>query len=345
MGAALWSLFLIAAILLPGAVQAGWGERLSSGAGVMSTLFFSASEAKELTVPRFPTLHTMSLPKAALNAEASASRGGGDVVVVDDSALLPDEGPAGTIVDIVRPKNATISIYVVREGDTIGGIAELFDVSANTIRWANDIPRGGVIRVGQTLVILPVTGVRYVVKKGDTLASIAKARHGDSEEIASFNGLAPGPLAVGTELIIPDGEIATPPPTPRATQKTGAPASSMVQAAGLYLRPIVGGKRSQGIHGYNGVDIAAPVGTAIISAAAGEVLVSRQGGWNGGYGSYIVIRHENGSQTLYAHNSSNIVGIGQQVVQGQVIGYVGSTGRSTGPHLHFEIRGGPRNPF
>jgi len=111
------------------------------------------------------------------------------------------------------------------------------------------------------------------------------------------------------------------------------------------MRPLVGGVRTQGVHGYNGVDIAAPVGTPFLASAAGEVIVARSSGWNGGYGQYIVVRHANGTQTLYAHASQIIVGVGQRVVQGQVIGYVGSTGRSTGAHLHFEIRGGPRNPF
>jgi len=111
------------------------------------------------------------------------------------------------------------------------------------------------------------------------------------------------------------------------------------------MRPLVGGVRTQGVHGYNGVDLGAAEGTPFMASAPGEVIVARASGWNGGYGQYIVIRHDNGTQTLYAHASGIVVGIGQRVVQGQVIGYVGSTGRSTGPHLHFEIRGGPRNPF
>ena len=91
------------------------------------------------------------------------------------------------------------------------------------------------------------------------------------------------------------------------------------------------------------MDLAAPTGTPILASAIGEVIISRTG-WNGGYGNYVVIAHSNGTQTVYAHNSSNIVYAGQTVVQGQVIGYVGSTGRSTGAHLHFEVRGA-KNPF
>jgi murein DD-endopeptidase MepM/ murein hydrolase activator NlpD len=107
---------------------------------------------------------------------------------------------------------------------------------------------------------------------------------------------------------------------------------------------VVVARKSQGIHGYNGVDLAAPTGTQVLAAASGQVLISRFGGWNGGYGNYIVIKHSNGTQTLYAHNSANYVSVGQWVSQGDVIGLVGNTGKSTGSHLHFEVRGA-KNPF
>lgn len=109
------------------------------------------------------------------------------------------------------------------------------------------------------------------------------------------------------------------------------------------MRPTKG-VRSQGIHGHNGVDIAAPVGTPVWAAADGKVIVARSGGWNGGYGSYVVISHSNGTQTLYAHLSRVDVTVGQSVTKGKTIGAMGNTGKSTGPHLHFEVRGG-KNPF
>jgi murein DD-endopeptidase MepM/ murein hydrolase activator NlpD len=115
--------------------------------------------------------------------------------------------------------------------------------------------------------------------------------------------------------------------------------------AGYYMAPLAHYIETQGIHGYNGVDLAAPVGTPIMASAAGEVIVAKASGYNGGYGGYVVIQHSNGSQTLYAHQSRVGVSVGESVSQGEVIGYVGSTGRSTGAHLHFEIRNGVRNPF
>ena len=108
--------------------------------------------------------------------------------------------------------------------------------------------------------------------------------------------------------------------------------------------PLPGSLKTQGLHGYNALDFSAAYGTPVVASAAGDVIVVRNGGWNGGYGNYMVIRHGNGTQTLYSHTSQNIAYAGQSVVQGQVIGYVGSSGRATGPHLHFEVRGA-WNPF
>lgn len=283
-----------------------------------------------------------------MNFDPSGYRGGADITIVDDSALLPEEGPSGTIADIVKPKSQAISIYVVQEGDTLSHIAQMFDVSVNTIKWGNDIPPSGTIQIGQTLTILPITGISYTVKEGDTLASVAKKFEGDAEEIRNFNEIE-GVLAVGTKIIIPDGVVAAPAAAPTSKPRASAPASAGPSGSpaqvGYYLRPVSGGERTQGIHGYNGIDIAARVGTPIVAAAAGDVIVAKASGWNGGYGNYVVVRHDNGSQTLYAHMSDVAVGIGQQVQQGQVIGYIGLTGRTSGAHLHFEIRSGIRNPF
>jgi murein DD-endopeptidase MepM/ murein hydrolase activator NlpD len=286
----------------------------------------------------------MPLPKPAMNANPVAGKGGGDIKIVDDTALLPEEGPSGTPVEYEKVNDATISIHTVREGETLSGIAKLYKVTTDTILWANDLSRSSKLQIGQVLTILPVPGVKYTVKKGDTLASVAKKFGGDVMEIASYNGIEDGTLAVGKEIIIPDGEIVT-----AVTPKAGGTAAGMPKGTptqiGYYLRPIVGGVRTQGIHGYNGVDLAAPVGTPLLAAADGDVIVAKQTGWNGGYGAYIVIQHPNGTQTLYSHASKVTVSVGEHVTRGQVIGAVGASGKATGPHVHFEIRNGIRNPF
>lgn len=289
-----------------------------------------------LTPVSIPLLQGSENPNPKLAVATPQTTIVGGVALASDEAILAGE--------IRKASSDQISVYVVREGDTISQIAEMFQVSANTIRWANDMTGKSTIHPGQTLVILPVTGIRHVVKKGDTIQSIAKKYGGDASEIISYNGLEKDAvLVVGEEIIVPDGEIATPvvSVSSGSSKSYGGPSYE-----GYYMRPVKG-VRSQGLHGNNAVDIAAPEGTPIYAAASGEIIISQEGGWNGGYGNYIVIKHSNGTQTLYAHNKSNAVSVGQKVSQGDVIGYVGHTGRTTGPtgnHVHFEVRGAA-NPF
>lgn len=339
------SLFLVIGSLLPALAHAN----------IISDLIVSIAFAAGGTTAVSPldNLQTMQLPKPARNTNPS-STGGGDVNIVDNSALVPEEGPSGTIADIEKPKTATISTYVVRPGDTLSEIAQLFGVSPSTILWANDLSKSSSLKVGQTLTILPVTGVKYTIKTGDTLKSIAKRFGGDASEIAVFNGIDDATLAIGSEIVIPDGEVAAPAApvrTPSKNRGIGAEPAHNVGPRGdaseiaFYIAPLAHYIETQGVHGYNAVDLAASIGTSIEASASGDVIVAKQGGYNGGYGSYVVIQHSNGSQTLYGHMSRVDVYDGQHVVQGQVIGAVGTTGKSTGPHLHFEIRDGIRNPF
>ena len=288
---------------------------------------------------------TMNLLSPAIHTDPNPAKGGGDITIVNDVALLPDSGPSGTLADVeeTKPKSDHISLYVVRPGDSLSQIADMFGVTPSTIMWSNDIKKGTGVSVGQTLVILPISGVRHTITKGDTLASIAKKYGGDAEEIMDFNGLTTVSLVAGDVVIVPDGEIAAPAKS-SSTKKVVATSNKTVSTSGYYMRPVSGGVKTQGIHGYNAIDIGIPVGTPMMASASGTVILAREGGWNGGYGSYVVIKHNNGSQTLYAHASSLVVSSGQSVVKGQVIGYSGSTGKSTGPHLHFEIRGAV-NPF
>ncbi len=261
--------------------------------------------------------------------------------VIEGNALVSNAGPSGTASGslVHKPTSDQISIYVVREGDTLSQIAEMFDVTVNTIKWGNNLS-SNTLKVGDTLIILPISGVKHTAVKGDTVASIAKKYKGDADEIIAYNNLQKGDsLIVGSEIIVPDGEVLASPSVIRLAGSSG-----LKEYVGYYMRPIVGGIKTQGIHGYNGIDIGASRGAQILAAADGEVIISRIGGWNGGFGNYIVIRHANGTQTLYAHNSKNNVSVGDFVHQGDVIGLVGSTGKSTGSHLHFEIRGA-RNPF
>jgi LysM repeat protein len=287
----------------------------------------------------------MALLQAALNYDPAPVKGGGDITIVGGTSLLPETGPSGSLANIEdTPQSDQISVYVVREGDSLSQIAKMFNVTTNTIVWANDIARGGVIHEGQTLIILPISGITHTVASGETVKAITEKYKGDYEEVLAYNGLTLESIVQpGDTVVVPGGEVPVVKTTSSVstTPLRGVGGPSYV---GYYIRPISGGTRSQGLHGYNGVDLATYSGAPIFAAADGKVIISKNSGWNGGYGNYVVVDHNNGTQTLYAHNSQNIVYPGQYVVQGQVVGYIGSTGRSTGNHVHFEVRGA-KNPF
>lgn len=288
---------------------------------------------------------TMALLEAVHNYDPRPEFQNTEVTIIDGSAILPSAALLQTD-DEAFVSSDQISVYVVRKGDTLSAIAKMFGVSANTILWANDIPRGGSINVGQKLVILPISGVRHTVKKGDTLAKVATLYKADILEIRSLNDLDDEEnLTVGGTLIIPNGvepEVVVPVTIKKPKNQTPI-SPSFIATDGYFVRP-VSSQKTQGIHGHNGVDFSGRGDSAVHAAAAGTVIISRSSGWNGGYGQYIVIKHSNGTQTLYAHLSANLVAEGAEVSQGQRIGTIGATGKSYGPHLHFEVRGG-RNPF
>ena len=244
-----------------------------------------------------------------------------------------------------------ISIYVVRNGDSISEIAQMFGVSSNTILWANNMTKKSVIKPGDVLLILPMNGIEYTVKKGDTVQSIAKKFKADVQDIVQYNSLQENAkLSAGDQLMIPNGQKdeGGSQPAKNLDQsiaqdiKYYSSLPSLQNLAGYYENPVYGYVLTQGLHANNGVDMAAPLGTPIRAAAAGRVSFARTG-WNGGYGNLVIIDHPNGTQTLYSHQHKIAVYTGENVSQGQTIGYVGSTGRSTGPHLHFEVHGA-RNP-
>lgn len=329
-----WLVFVGSLFILPLFAYAGIFTFITS-------LFSSNQEPRPLVVSNSQTI---ALLQAPVNSDpVLLAKGGGDITIVNGTALLPESGPNGSLADVETSANPNghISVYIVREGDTLSQIAKMFGVTTNTIAWNNDIQKG-VIRPGQTLIILPITGVSHTVKKGDTIENIAKLYKADAGEIRQYNEItASAALAVGSVIVVPDGEMAPVATSPVTSNLHGAGGPSYV---GYYIRPVLGGAKTQGLHGYNAVDLATYWGAPILAAAAGQIIIAREGGWNGGYGNYVVISHNNGTQTLYGHLSSVIVFSGQQVVRGQVIGYEGATGKATGPHLHFEVRGA-KNPF
>jgi len=253
----------------------------------------------------------------------------------------------------VKPRSEIIE-YKVESGDTISSIGQKFGISQDTIRWANDLASDQ-IKPGQTLKILPVTGVSHTVKQGDSLASVAKKYSADAQAILDFpfNDIPDDfSLKVAQVLIIPDGappETKIPPkPKYQPQYLAQGPSSPAFEApfGAQFIWPTQG-VITQGFAWYHpGDDIANRSAPAISASDGGKVIVA---GWpdNFGYGNRVVIDHGNGYTTLYAHMSNVYVSIGDMVSRGQLIGQMGSTGRSTGTHLHFEIhyRGVAVNPL
>jgi murein DD-endopeptidase MepM/ murein hydrolase activator NlpD len=322
-----------------------YASLFSAVRGLFSGQDVSAQVQSELVIESSTSSNYDSLAPA--NSSNPVPKEAPQLSIENGEAFISIEGPSSDAPEVVDNSNGQISIYTVRSGDTLAKIAEMFDVSVNTILWANDMSKGSALKVGQTLVILPISGVMHTVVSGDTLNTIAKKYAGDIDEIAAFNDLKiTDKLSIGDKILIPDGQVssslrpsATTNSTSRLISSAGGPSY-----AGYYIKPFIGGTKTQGLHGYNGVDYGMPVGSPLYAAADGKVIIAKSSGYNGGYGNYIVIQHSNGTQTVYGHMYTLKVSVGQSVVQNELIGYSGNSGKSTGPHLHFEIRGA-KNPF
>lgn len=240
-----------------------------------------------------------------------------------------------------RPREGVI-YHTVEGGETVSTIAEQYGVSINTILWENRLGANDYIKPGQKLTVLPTTGVSHQVKSGDTLDAIAKKYEAKAEDILAQNKLADA-SAIQTDqvLLIPNGRMPAPPaPTVRLAGAeppySGSPPPGVRAAAGGgMLWPTIGRKINQYFtYRHSGIDIDGEYTTPIYAAQAGRV---ESVGWGGGYGLHVVINHGNGVKTLYAHSSKSFVKAGQYVEKGQTIAMQGSTGWSTGVHLHFEV--------
>lgn len=250
--------------------------------------------------------------------------------------------------------NPIIREYIVQEGDTLESIAQKFSISVETIAIANNIkdlkqnPAAN-----STLSILPKNGIETNITDTQSLAQIASKYSVSEQVIRDYNNLQ-ADIAMGTNIIVPDAvvpnedkpfptePVAKPKPRLLPRRNNVARASNLPANDGYFAFPTTGNNYGR-IHSNNGVDISNSCGTPIYASADGVVTTSKNG-WNGGYGNYIKITHPNGVVTLYAHLSSRDVQVGANVTKGQYLGAMGTTGNSSGCHLHFEVRGA-RNPL
>jgi len=316
-------------------------------------LFFGAFLLNANYVNAQDTALEPHTPNSAMDQSIDRNSEEGTVNTNHD-ALFPTASPLDTLDGTANGDFSfdQVSVYVVKEGDKISQIADMFGVSESTILAANDMKKGDKLVVGDTLFILPISGLEHTVTKGQTLKGIATFYKVDVSDIALYNGITEdSSLAVGDKLIIPGAEMLDEggdKPSPNLGASTAKDknyyASHPIKGlAGYFINPVPTGIKTQGLHDHNeAIDIGAPTGTPIYASASGVVLAAR-GGFNGGYGNTIIIDLPNGVQTLYGHMSKIATSTGAHVSQGEIIGYVGSTGRSTGPHLHFKVVGA-KNP-
>lgn len=252
------------------------------------------------------------------------------------SAVYHQPGPPTAIP---RRQRLAITTYTVQLGDTIQSIAATFDLDPRTIMWANPAVESApdLLRIGQQIIILPLDGVYHWVETGETLSSIAAAYGVDREVIVgcplNARENVNSPLKPSTALVVPGGE--KPYESKEVTTYSG-PVPASAKGTGRFQWPVLGAITQSYWYGHRAIDVSAQTGTAVIAADAGYISFA---GWtNVGYGQLIIVDHGNDFVSYYAHLSKIYVAVGQAVTRGQVIGAVGNTGNSTGPHLHFEVR-------
>ena len=283
----------------------------------------------------------------------SANNSPSEIVTSETSAALIRPALAAGGESIIGQFRDDVIYYIVEGGDTIGVIAEKFGISTNTILWENKLGTRDTIKPGQKLTILPQAGVSHQVKSGDTIDSIAKKYSAKANDIIEFNQLADASAIEKNQiLIIPDGKMPAPPapaksntPSSSAYTYTNIPASAPNTSGTKLLWPTTGHRISQYYKWRHlAIDITGNYSSPIYASDSGVVEKS---GWGNGYGNHIIINHGNGIKTLYAHASKLFVQTGDSVSRGQTIAMIGSTGWSTGPHIHFEVvvNGSKVNPL
>jgi murein DD-endopeptidase MepM/ murein hydrolase activator NlpD len=306
------------------------------------------ASADETTINNGNSQTISLLLESSINPDLKNTKEPEALVIVQDSSFIYSED--SFIPDVPFEKSTIsdkINVYTVIEGDTLSDIADIFGISINTIRWENNIS-GQTISIGQKLNILPVTGIKHIVKSGDTVSKIATKYEAEAEDILVFNDISKGEaIKTGDIIFVPNGIITSVTTTKTTSTISKVSVSNTKTPSGYYLRPVSGrvtspyGSRKGGFH--PGIDFGSSRGTQVMAAANGIVskvingCVEGKKSCGGRYGNHIVIEHPNGTNTTYAHLSRTSVKVGQIVTQGEIIGTTGNTGQSTGPHLHFEI--------
>ncbi|MDR3354242.1 MAG: LysM peptidoglycan-binding domain-containing M23 family metallopeptidase [Synergistaceae bacterium] len=330
----------------------------------------SSDEWSEITVEAGATLSKLSeihkvtiddIMKANELADQHKLREGQTLFIPKSSDFVPDtldhvkKLKADALTRLKKAEPVKIKEYTIKNGDTLWNVANAFDLDVNSLFGCNKLSDSDILKVGSVIRIPNQDGIFVTVKSGQTIAGLAKQYGIFAEAIVSANEMKKDTALVkGKEIFLPGAKMGVPSETSGTKRTVAGNVKEKVTAKRGFGWPVVGkisssyGWRRDPVRGgrdfHTGLDIRAPRGRPIVAAAAGRVVHS---GWMGGYGRTIVISHPGGTTTLYGHASKLLVRAGANVKRGQRIALVGSTGRSTGNHLHFEIRqkGTPMNPL
>jgi murein DD-endopeptidase MepM/ murein hydrolase activator NlpD len=258
--------------------------------------------------------------------------------LTSQESVLRSANTTETIVPTNRPRSEVLD-YRVASGDTLSTLSNKFSVSVESIKWANAISEDSdTIHPGTSLKIPPVTGVVYKVKEGDNLENVAKTYAADKQTIADFpfnyidDSLS---LRPGQTLYVPNGVLPRP-AAPKIVRPRVTVDTAIASGSGILSWPVPARISQYYSWFHPAIDIANPHGTPIYAAASGKVIDSKKLAVN--FGWYCIVDIGDGYTVAYAHMSDLACNIGETVQRGQYIGAVGSTGRSTGPHLHLEVR-------
>jgi murein DD-endopeptidase MepM/ murein hydrolase activator NlpD len=265
----------------------------------------------------------------------------GDVSLAQLTIPKPSSRSSATLFDIksteetklFRRANTKIITHTVKAGETLLDISRRYKIDMQTLIGANrQISNLGQLKAGQELNILNTKGVIHKLAPYETLADVARIYHVSYNTVVNYNGLRSGRIKAGMNIIVPG---ANPLPLGQTTSSANTPSTSG------YIWPIAGKVKISSNFGarwgrmHEGIDISVPIGTPVKAAKSGKVILS---GWSSGYGYAVYIKHDNDTVTRYGHNNKLLVKKDAFVYQGQTIALSGNSGRSTGPHLHFEIR-------
>lgn len=302
-----------------------FGMFILLGIGIVGAPFVASS---------YPTLKQKKAPPPSASAVLNIQTAAETETVTEES---------------LKPRDKVI-IHQVQQGETLSSIGEKYGISLDTIRWANDLESIHDLSLGQELKILPVTGVAHVVKKGDTIYTIAKKYEANPQAIVDFpfnDFIDPSifSLAVGTAIIVPEGTVPQEKPWSAPRPTITIPQEAIAGGGGQLIWPAAGSISQRYVWYHKGLDIANSSAPGVGAAQAGKVILAVKERWD--YGWHIIIDHGGGLQTLYGHLQRIDVGQGDSVGRGQIIGQMGCTGRCTGTHLHFEVRknGAALNPL